>query len=158
MEAQSAGRRARARAIGWLIGGGAAMVLIWVALGMRERDPVVVGFVLATWLLAGLLLSGRFDRASQRAALAVMIVAAVLISGALLAIGDPTSGFARFYVCLAPYAFATSRARLAVALLAVVAVLYAAVLAILVAGEHDTVVSDSIAWRWLVVVAGSVAL
>ena len=54
MEAQSAGRRARARAIGWLIAGGAAMVLIWVALPHPERahDAYLVALVVATWLLA----------------------------------------------------------------------------------------------------------
>src|SRR4029450_3182666 len=106
MEGQSAGRRARARAIGWLIAGGAAMVLIWVALPHPDRahDAVVVAFVVATWVLGGLLLAGRFDQASPLLATALMCVAALLISGTLLAIGDPASGFALFYVCLAPSA------------------------------------------------------
>ena len=55
MEAQSAGHRARARAIGWLIAGGAVMVLIWVALPHpgRTDDGAVIALVVATWLLAG---------------------------------------------------------------------------------------------------------
>ena len=61
MEAHSAGRRARARAIGWLLAGGAAMVLVWVALPhpAETRDGLVIGMVVATWLLAALLLAGR---------------------------------------------------------------------------------------------------
>jgi diguanylate cyclase (GGDEF)-like protein/PAS domain S-box-containing protein len=160
MEAQFAGRRARARAIGWLIAGGAAMVLVWVALPHPERahDAYVVALVVATWILAAVLLAGRLDRASRRVALGVMGLAALLISGALLAIGDPGSGFALFYVCLAPYAFASGRSRGALALVGVVALLYGAVLAVLVAGEPDAVVADAIAGRWIVVVSGSIAL
>src|SRR5919108_6477357 len=99
MEVLSAGRRARARAIGWLIAGGAAMVLIWVALPhpARAHDAFLVSLVVATWILAIVLLAGRLDRASRRVALAVMVLAALLISAALLAINDPASGFALFY-------------------------------------------------------------
>src|SRR5215208_5921440 len=160
MEAQSAGRRARARAIGWLIAGGAAMVLIWVALPHPDRahDDWLVALVVATWLLAILLLAGRLDQASPTTALVVMGVGVVLISGALLATDDPASGFALFYVCLAPYAFATGRVREAVALVAIVGLAYGAVLAVLVAGESGTVVADAVAGRWIVVVAGSVAI
>jgi diguanylate cyclase (GGDEF)-like protein/PAS domain S-box-containing protein len=160
MEAQSAGRRARARAIGWLIAGGAAMVLVWVALPHPERaaDAWVVALVVATWIVAAVLLSGRLDRASHGVAAGVMALAVVLISATLLAIGDPASGFALFYVCLAPYAFATGRPRTAVALVVLIALLYGAVLAALVADEPDAVVADAIAGRWIVVVAGSVAL
>ena len=66
MEVQSAGRRARARAIGLLIAGGAAMVLVWVALPHPERanDGFVVALVVATWILAAVLLAGRLDGAS----------------------------------------------------------------------------------------------
>ena len=66
MEAHSAGRRARARAIGWLIAAGAAMVLVWIALPHPDRadDAVVVALVVVTWLLAAGLLAGRFDGAS----------------------------------------------------------------------------------------------
>src|SRR5215207_594229 len=134
MEA-TAGRRARARAIGWLIAGGAAMVLIWVALPHpdRTRDAFVIGLVIVTWVLAVALLGGRFDGASRRSMAAVMAVAALLISGTLLAIGDPTSGFALFYICLAPYAFASGARRSGTILVALVAVLYGGVLAILAA-------------------------
>src|SRR5918998_5619284 len=126
MEAQSAGRRARARAIGWLIAGGAAMVLIWVALPHPDRvsDGWVVALVVATWVLAALLLAGRLDRASRRVTAGVMALAALLISATLLAIGDPASGFALFYVCLAPYAFASWRIRHALGLVALIAGLY----------------------------------
>ena len=115
MDAHWAGRRARARAIGWLIAGGAAMVLIWVALPHADRanDGAIVGLVVATWVLAIALLAGRFDRASHGVMSGVMITAAVLISATLLAIGDPASGFALFYLCLAPYAFAAGAQRLA---------------------------------------------
>src|SRR5215216_3614429 len=159
MEAQS-GRRARARAIGWLIAGGAALVLIWVALPHPERahDGYLVALVVATWVLAALLLAGRFDEASRRTVIAVIGAAALLISGGLLAIGDPASGFALFYVCLAPYAFASGRLRQAVAVVALIALLYGAVLAILVAGKQDMVVADALAGRWIVVVCGCVAL
>ena len=70
MEAQSAGRRARARAIGWLIAGGAAMVLIWVALPHPERahDAYLVALVVATWIVAAVLLAGRLDAAPRRVA------------------------------------------------------------------------------------------
>jgi diguanylate cyclase (GGDEF)-like protein/PAS domain S-box-containing protein len=160
MEAQTAGRRARARAIGWLIAGGAAMVLIWAALPHAERasDAALVALVVATWILAAVLLSGRLDGASRKTAGAIMAVAALLISGALLATGDPGSGFALFYVCLVPYAFASGKLRDAVALVVLMALLYAAVLVALVAGEPDTVVADAVAGRWIVVVCGSVAL
>jgi diguanylate cyclase (GGDEF)-like protein/PAS domain S-box-containing protein len=160
MDGQSAGRRARARAIGWLIAGGAAMVLIWVALPHPERasDGWVVALVVATWVLAALLLAGRLDRASRRVIAAVIGVAALLISATLLAIGDPASGFALFYVCLAPYAFATWRSRYAVALVVLIAVLYGAVLLALVADEPDAVVADAVAGRWIVVVCGTIAL
>src|ERR1700754_1130445 len=102
MEALSAGHRARARAIGWLIAGGAAMVLIWVALPHPEPtdDGPVIALVVATWILAVALLGGRFDRSSRVAMTGVMVAAALLISATLLAIGDPTSGFALFYLCL----------------------------------------------------------
>ena len=92
------------------------MVLIWVALPHPERahDGWVVALVVATWVLAIALLAGRFDRASHRVMGAVMVVAALLISATLLAIGDPASGFALFYVCLAPYAFAAGAQRHAV--------------------------------------------
>jgi len=160
MEAQSAGRRARARAIGWLIAGGAAIVLIWVALPHPERahDAYLVVLVVATWMLAALLLGGRFDQASRRTAIAVMGAAALLISGALLAIGDPASGFALFYVCLAPYAFASGPRRQALTFAGLIALLYAAVLVALVAGESRSVWADAIVGRWLVVVCGCVAL
>ena len=160
MAVQSAGHRARARAIGWLIGGGAAMVLIWVALPHPDRtdDGPVVALVVATWVLAVALLAGRFDRASMPLMTGVMVLAALLISGTLLAIGDPTSGFALFYVCLAPYAFAAGAQRYAWLLVAVVAVLYAGVLIELAGDEADVVQADALAGRWLVVVAGSVAL
>src|ERR1700754_134057 len=130
MEAHWAGRRARARAIGWLIAGGAAMVLIWVALPHPERahDGWIVSLVVLTWVLAILLLSGRFDRAPHTVMGTVMVVAALLISATLLAIGDPASGFALFYVCLAPYAFAAGAQRQAVLVVAAVAVLYGGVL------------------------------
>ena len=160
MEAQSAGRRARARAIGWLIAAGAAMVLVWVALPHPEqaRDGFLVLLVVATWIVAAVLLAGRLDRAPRVAMAGVIAVAALLISGALLAIGDPASGFALFYVCLAPYAFVSGRMRYAVALVALIAVLYGAVLLALAADEPDAVVADAIAGRWIVVVAGSIAL
>src|SRR5829696_8693493 len=159
MEAQS-GRRARARAIGWLIAGGAALVLVWVALPHPERahDAYVVALVVATWILAAVLLSGRLDHAPRRVAAGVIALAALLISGALLAIGDPASGFALFYVCLAPYAFAAGSQRHAVALTAAIAVLYGGVLAILASGEPDAVIADALVGRWLVVVCGSIAL
>ena len=104
MEPQSAGRRARARAIGWLIGSGAAIVLVWIALphAGRAHDPVVVALVVATWALAAALLAGRFDHASLTTITVVLVACAVGISGTILAIGDPASGFALFYVCLAP--------------------------------------------------------
>jgi diguanylate cyclase (GGDEF)-like protein/PAS domain S-box-containing protein len=160
MEAQSAGRRARARAIGWLVAGGAAMVLIWVALPHPEQahDGYLVVLVVATWLVAAVLLAGRLDRAPRPVAAGVIAVAALLISGALLAIGDPASGFALFYVCLAPYAFATGRMRDGLALVVLVAILYGAVLIALVADEPDPVIADAIAGRWIVVLAGSTAL
>ncbi len=160
MEAQSAGRRARARAIGWLIAGGAAMVLVWVALPHPERvhDHYVVALVVATWVLAAVLLAGRLDTAPRRVSAGVMALAALLISGALLAIGDPASGFALFYVCLAPYAFASGRMRQGVALVTLVGLLYGAVLIALVAGEPQAVVADAVAGRWIVVVCGSVAV
>ena len=76
MEAHSAGRRARARAIGWLVAGGAAMVLIWVALPHPDaaHDGPVIALVVATWVLAALLLAGplrprlaaRHDRRARR--------------------------------------------------------------------------------------------
>src|SRR5918998_6199365 len=142
MEVHWAGRRARARAIGWLIAGGAAMVLIWVALPHADeaRDGPIVALVVATWVLAIGLLSGRFDRGSHGAMTAVMVTAALLISATLLAIGDPASGFALFYVCLAPYAFAADAPRLAAGLVAMIAVLYGGVLIALAAGEPDAVV------------------
>ena len=123
MEAQSPGRRARARAVGWLIAGGAAMVLVWVALphDAGVRDAPVIGLVVATWLLAALLLGGRFDRASRFASIGVLIAAAALITLTLIAIGQPTSGFALFYVCLCPYAFATGPVRHAIVLVGAVA-------------------------------------
>jgi hypothetical protein len=160
MGEQSAGRRARARAIGWLSAGGAAIVLIWVALPHPERayDAYLVALVVATWLLAGLLLAGRLDRAAPATTFALMALTALLISGALIAIDDPTSGFALFYVCLAPYAFATGYVRMGLARVALIALLYGAVLAVQVAGEPDAVVADAIAGRWLVVVGGSIAL
>src|SRR5829696_5677550 len=160
MEAQFAGRRARARAIGWLIAGGAAMVLIWVALPHpgKAHDAPLVALVVATWMLAAVLLAGRLDSAPRKASNAVMALGALLISAALLATGDPASGFALFYVCLVPYAFASGPARDALGLLVLVAVLYAVVLALLVAGERDAVVADAVAGRWLVVLCGSVAL
>jgi diguanylate cyclase (GGDEF)-like protein/PAS domain S-box-containing protein len=160
MEAHSAGRRARARAIGWLIAGGAAMVLVWVALPHPERvsDGSVVALVVATWAVAAVLLAGRLDRASRGVAAGVLALAALLISATLLAIGDPASGFALFYACLAPYAFAAGRLRDGVALVALVALLYGAVLIALVAGEPEAVVADAIAGRWIVVVSSSIAL
>jgi diguanylate cyclase (GGDEF)-like protein/PAS domain S-box-containing protein len=160
MEAQSAGHRARARAIGWLIAGGAAMVLIWVALPHPERteDGPVIALVIATWVLAIALLAGRFDRAPRGVMTAVLVVAALLISGTLLAIGDPTSGFALFYACLAPYAFAAGSQRNAWLLVAVVGALYGGVLIALAADEPDAVMADALAGHWLVVVAGSIAL
>jgi diguanylate cyclase (GGDEF)-like protein/PAS domain S-box-containing protein len=136
------------------------MVLIWVALPHPDRasDGWVVALVVATWALAAVLLAGRLDRASQRATALVIALAALLISATLLAIGDPASGFALFYVCLAPYAFATWRPRQAAALVLLIALLYGAVLLALVAEEPDAVVADAIAGRWLVVVSGTVAL
>src|ERR671920_192704 len=97
MEPYPAGRRARARAIGWLVAGGAAMVLVWVALPHPER--VSGGFVVGLVVVACGVAAG------------VIVLAALLISATLLAIGDPASGFALFYVCLAPYAFAAGRLR-----------------------------------------------
>src|SRR5918992_2815270 len=136
MEARSSGRRARARAIGWLIAGGAAMVLVWVALPHPDEtsEGWVVALVVATWVLAALLLAGRLDRAPRRVTATVIALAALLISATLLAIGDPASGFALFYVCLAPYAFAAWRPSHAAALVVLIAVLYGAVLAVLAAG------------------------
>jgi diguanylate cyclase (GGDEF)-like protein/PAS domain S-box-containing protein len=136
------------------------MVLIWVALPHPDatRDGFVIGLVLATWVLAFALLGGRFDGASRRVMTGVLAVAALLISGTLLAIGDPSSGFALFYVCLAPYAFATGARRSGAALIALVAALYGGVLAILAADEPHSVMADALAGRWLVVVFGSIAL
>ena len=149
-----------ARAIGWLIAGGAALVLVWVALPHPERasDGVAVGLVMLGWLVAGLLLAGRLDHASRRVMLLVEGIAALLLSAAILAMEDPTSGFALFYVCLTPYAFATGRLRRGLLLVGSIAVLYAAVLAVLVAGEPRAAVADAIAGRWLVVVGGSLAM
>ena len=160
MEAHSAGRRARARAIGWLVAGGAAMVLIWVALPHPDaaHDGPAIALVVATWVLAALLLAGRFDRASRLGTTLVLAVAATLISGTLLAIGDPASGFALFYVCLAPYAFAATAQRYAIGLTVFIAVLYAARPARARADEPDAVVADALAGRWIVVVCGCIAL
>ncbi|MEZ0291282.1 MAG: diguanylate cyclase, partial [Solirubrobacteraceae bacterium] len=160
MEAHSAGRRARARAIGWLIAAGAVMVLVWIALPHPDRadDAVVVALVVVTWLLAAGLLAGRFDGASLTSITVVLILCAVVISGTILAMDDPASGFALFYVCLAPYAFAAGSQRHAVALVIAIAVLYGGVLAILAHDEPDAVVADALAGRWLVVVTGSIAL
>src|SRR5215218_2997692 len=160
MEVLSAGHRARARAIGWLIGGGAAMVLIWVALPhpTRTHDGAVIALVVATWVLAVALLAGRFDRAPLGVMTGVLVAAALLISATLLAIDDPTSGFALFYACLAPYAFAAGAQRYAWLLVAVVAVLYGAVLIVLAADARDVVAADALAGHWLVVVFGSIAL
>jgi diguanylate cyclase (GGDEF)-like protein/PAS domain S-box-containing protein len=158
--AHSAGHRARARAIGWLIAGGAAMVLIWVALPhpARTNDGAVIALVVATWVLAIALLAGRFDRAPRAAMPGVLVVAALLISATLLAIDDPTSGFALFYACLAPYAFAAGAQRYAWLLVAVVAALYGAVLIVLAAGSRDVVMADALAGHWIVVVCSSIAL
>ena len=160
MGALSAGHRARARAIGWLIGAGAAMVLIWVALPHAERthDGVVIALVVATWVLAVALLAGRFDRAPRAVMTGVLVAAALLITATLLAIGDPTSGFALFYACLAPYAFAAGAQRYAWLLVAIVAALYGGVLLWLAADRPDAVMADALAGHWLVVVSGSVAL
>jgi len=160
MEAQSAGRRAQARAIGWLIAGGAAVVLVWIALPHPERvsDAYVVALVIATWMLAAALLAGRLDRAPRAVITGVIAVAALLISAGLLAIDDTASGFALFYVCLVPYAFASGPVRHAMALVVLIAVLYGAVLIALVAGERSEVVADAIAGRWVVIVCGSIAL
>src|SRR5215207_5880285 len=160
MEAHSAGHRARARAIGWLIGGGAAMVLIWVALPHPERtdDGAVIALVVATWVLAAALLAGRFDHAPRASTTGVLVAAALLVSATLLAIDDPASGFALFYVCLAPYAFAAGAQRYAWLLVIVVAALYGGVLIGLAADERDIVAADALAGRWLVVVCGSIAL
>src|SRR5215218_7404640 len=160
MEAHSAGHRARARAIGWLIAGGAAMVLIWVALPhpARTDDGAVIALVVATWVLAIALLAGRFDRAPRTAMTGVLVVAALLISGTLLAIDDPTSGFALFYACLTPYAFAAGAHRYAWLLVGILAALYGGVLIALAAGEPDAVAADALAGRWLVVVCSSIAL
>src|SRR5215213_3956288 len=156
----SAGRRARTRAIGWLIGAGAAMVLVWIALPHPERanDPVVIGLVVVTWALAGALLAGRFDRASLTAITVVLGLCAAGISATILAIGDPASGFALFYVCLAPYAFAAGAQRLGVLLVIAIAALYGGVLLALASGEPDAVLADALAGRWLVVVCGTIAL
>jgi diguanylate cyclase (GGDEF)-like protein/PAS domain S-box-containing protein len=136
------------------------MVLIWVALPHPDRahDAPVVGLVIATWILAALLLAGRFDRAPRSVMTGVLAVAALLITGTLLAIGDPASGFALFYVSLAPYAFASGPQRQAVVVVVLTALLYAGVLVALAAGDPDTVVADALAGRWLVVVSASVAL
>src|SRR5215207_6782554 len=160
MEAHSPGQRARARAIGWLIAGGAAMVLIWVALPhpARTDDGAVIALVAATWILAALLLTGRFDHVPRVAMTAVLLAAALLISVTLLAIEDPTSGFSLFYACLAPYAFAAGSQRNAWLIVVGVAVLYGGVLIALAAGQPDVVRADALAGRWLVVVFGSVAL
>ncbi len=160
MEAQSPGRRARARAVGWLIAGGAAMVLVWVALPHDDgvRDGPVIGLVLVTWLLAALLLAGRFDRASRRTSIGVLMAAAVLITLTLIAIGQPASGFALFYVCLCPYAFATGPVRHAIVFAGTIALLYAIALAINAWGEPEAVVADAVAGRWLVVVCSCAAV
>ena len=160
MEVQTAGRRAMARAIGALIAGGAAVVLLWLALPHDEdvNEAPVVGCVVATWALAAVLLGGWFDRASREALLGVEGLAAVLISGTLLALDDPTSGFALFYVCLAPYAFASAPPARGWFLVGLIALLYGAVLAVLVAGEPEAVIADAVVGRWLVVVGASVAL
>ena len=118
-----------------------------------------MALVVATWILAVVLLAGRLDGASRRVMTGVLALAALLISAALLAIGDPASGFALFYVCLAPYAFASGRMRQArCARGAGRGCSTAAVLIALVAGEPDAVVADAVAGRWIVVVCGSVAL
>ena len=136
------------------------MVLVWVALPHPEEahDGLVIALVMATWLLAAALLAGRFDEASRLATTGVLALAAVLISGTLLAIGDPTSGFALFYVCLAPYAFAATAQRYAVGLTVVIAVLYGGVLLVLALDEPDAAVADALAGRWMVVVCGCIAL
>ena len=118
----------------------------------------MIGLVLATWLLAGALLVGRFDRASRIVTTGVLGLAAILISATLLAIGDPASGFALFYVCLAPYAFASGAQRHAVVLTVFIAVLYGGVLLSLALDEPDAAVADALAGRWLVVVCGCIAL
>jgi len=136
------------------------MVLIWVALPhpARTHDGTVIALVVATWLLAIALLAGRLDRAPRIAMTGVLVAAALLISATLLAIDDPTSGFALFYVCLAPYAFAAGAQRYAWLLVLTVAALYGGVLIALAAGDGDAVMSDALAGHWLVVVCGSVAL
>ena len=160
MEAHSAGRRARARAIGWLIAGGAAVVLVWIALPHPDRsnDAVVIGLVVLTWAFAAALLGGRFDRSSLTTITIVLMLCAVGISATILAMDDPASGFALFYVCLAPYAFAAGSQRHAVALMVAIAVLYGGVLIVLAADAPDAAIADALAGRWLVVVTASVAL
>src|ERR687896_695539 len=71
MDGQSAGRRARARAIGWLIAGGAAIALIAVlygavllALAAGEPDAVVADAVAGRWIVVvcGTIALGLFAR------------------------------------------------------------------------------------------------
>jgi diguanylate cyclase (GGDEF)-like protein/PAS domain S-box-containing protein len=160
MDSQTAGRREQARAIGWLIAGGAAVNLVWVALPHPEesRDAAVIAVAVAGWLLAAALLSGRFDAASRAVTTGLLVVAAVLTSAALLAMGDPASGFAIYYVCLAPYVFVSGPLRLAIGYVGIVAFLYGAVLTVLVAGEPAEVRADALAARWTLVVGGMVVV
>ena len=161
MEVQSAGRRAMARAIGALIAGGAAVVLLWLALphdGRRQRGAggrLRRGHVGARRRPARRLVRPRVARgaAGRRGP-----GGGTDLLRRCSRLDDPTSGFALFYVCLAPYAFASAPPRRGWFLVGLIALLYGAVLAVLVAGEPEAVIADAVVGRWLVVVGASVAL
>ena len=136
-------------------------MLLWVALPHPDTGGEwwLIGLVAAAWLVAAALVTGRLDGVSRATMTAVMALAALLLTGALLAIGDPASGFALFYVCLAPFAFAAGPRRHGWGLLALIGVLYGAVLAITAAGAgEEQALADALAARWLAVVLGGLAL
>ena len=135
-------------------------MLLWVALPHPEpaRELPLIGLVVAAWLLAVALLAGRLDGASRTVMTGVMALAALLLTGALLAIGDPASGFALFYVWLAPFAFASGPRRDGWGLLALIGVLYAVVLVVAGPAAEEPMLADTLAARWLAVVGGGVAL
>ena len=160
MQGPAHGRHAMARAVGWLIGGGAAMVAFWLLFPHPARVHVNTLLVLValTWAVALVLLTGRLDRRPRWMLDATIVVVIALITAALLAIGDPHTGFAIYYACLAPYVFGSGPLRRGVLLLGAIGLAYAAALAVMVSDDRRSVVEDAFVGHWLVVMGSAVAL
>ena len=149
--------RTMARALGWLLLAGPSLALVWLVLPHTSdaNEGAILTIVLAAWALGALLLSGWVNDRSPRFFSAVVGVATLMISAAVLFSDSPASELAFLYVWIVPAAYAFFPVRVAVLETVLMAASLGAALLLQTSGGPS---SDPALGLWLMSVAAVAAV